>query len=402
MSSTQYIKFFNDTVLKQSILQGYEIERTNENFGKFTMGELAFTRDTGRVFVGTYSNNKKQKNTDGIDGITDGVDIADVNGGILVGNRYHGIKTNTNSNKVYIPSYNIINKKYDGDYSFDKDSCSLIIYDKNITSQDNKIFKISGSITIPVYVTDNKTIYSVPENGLNVLKISDDCLNDISPSKITMNEESTCELPSSVKFGEITTNLNIDDKKGDYYNFVYNSTEKTLSLSPTEKQKSIEIEEGDGIKISKNEDNGTYKISWNPPANINNEVNIINDDINDELQDLYTSNINYTSINYLKKPEALSLTNNIIDKNIEELSYIPSKANSLILQITTSKDNITRIRHIKSTGVLLSQIPASSEQQIYTLEVPLIIEQIDGQPLSKKITIHSTGSPSIKVLGYRA
>ena len=134
MSSTQYIKFFNDTVLKQSILQGYEIERTNENFGKFTMGELAFTRDTGRVFVGTYSNNKKQKNTDGIDGITDGVDIADVNGGILVGNRYHGIKTNTNSNKVYIPSYNIINKKYDGDYSFDKDSCSLIIYDKNITS----------------------------------------------------------------------------------------------------------------------------------------------------------------------------------------------------------------------------------------------------------------------------
>ena len=77
--ASQYIKIFNDTVLKQSILQGEEAQRQNPNLGRFTSGELAFTRDTGRVFVGNFSDSPKD------------TDLQYVQGGILTGNKYLGI-----------------------------------------------------------------------------------------------------------------------------------------------------------------------------------------------------------------------------------------------------------------------------------------------------------------------
>lgn len=77
--ASKYIKIFNDTVLKQTILQGYELQRQNENLGNFSMGELAFTRDTGRLFVGNYS-------TQDLD-----LDIKTIGGGILSGNKYIGL-----------------------------------------------------------------------------------------------------------------------------------------------------------------------------------------------------------------------------------------------------------------------------------------------------------------------
>jgi hypothetical protein len=49
------------------------------------MGELAFTRDTGRVFVGNFTN---QNNTDS-NGVN--ADSQEVQGGILVGNKYLGM-----------------------------------------------------------------------------------------------------------------------------------------------------------------------------------------------------------------------------------------------------------------------------------------------------------------------
>lgn len=76
-----YIKIFNDSVLKQSILQGYQAQRTNTNLGSFTMGQLAFTRDTGRVFVGNEGANQEHKEND----------ANPVQGGILVGNKYLGM-----------------------------------------------------------------------------------------------------------------------------------------------------------------------------------------------------------------------------------------------------------------------------------------------------------------------
>ena len=75
----QYIKIFDDTVLKQSINQGYETQRTNSRLGKFTMGELAFTRDTARLFVGNSSTQNLDKDSD------------ELIGGSLVGNKYLGL-----------------------------------------------------------------------------------------------------------------------------------------------------------------------------------------------------------------------------------------------------------------------------------------------------------------------
>lgn len=75
----QYIKIFDDTVLKQSINQGYETQRTNSRLGKFTMGELAFTRDTARLFVGNSSTLNLPK------------DSGELIGGSIVGNKYLGL-----------------------------------------------------------------------------------------------------------------------------------------------------------------------------------------------------------------------------------------------------------------------------------------------------------------------
>lgn len=81
--ASKFIKIYNDTVLKQTILQGYETQRTNPNLGKISMGELAFTRDTGRVFVGNFSSDINDKELP--------LDTRAINGGILTGNKYIGL-----------------------------------------------------------------------------------------------------------------------------------------------------------------------------------------------------------------------------------------------------------------------------------------------------------------------
>lgn len=102
----QFIKIFDDTVLKQSVNQGYEVQRTNTRLGKFTMGELAFTRDTARLFVGNFTNNTQFK-----DGIQ--IDSTAITGGSLVGNKYlgfidskpltHWSIANTENTNAYLP-----------------------------------------------------------------------------------------------------------------------------------------------------------------------------------------------------------------------------------------------------------------------------------------------------------
>lgn len=81
--ASKFIKIYNDTVLKQTILQGYETQRTNPNLGKISMGELAFTRDTGRVFVGNFSSDVEDKELP--------LDTRAITGGILTGNKYIGL-----------------------------------------------------------------------------------------------------------------------------------------------------------------------------------------------------------------------------------------------------------------------------------------------------------------------
>lgn len=174
------IKIYNDTVLKQSVLQGYQVQRTNDVLGKFTMGELAFTRDTGRLFVGNFTNTVKDDDT------------KYVSGGILVGNKYLGLidskpllhfsgsgstgwkplnyqektkdettgeeeqalfgsksrfRRNDDTSSEIQENKNGWNKKaqfieeygvYSGDYTFDIYNNALILFDKNITTNQNQ------------------------------------------------------------------------------------------------------------------------------------------------------------------------------------------------------------------------------------------------------------------------
>lgn len=182
--ASKYIKIYNDTVLKQTILQGYESQRTNENLGKISMGELAYTRDTSRLFIGNWTDQDNEK------------DSKYVIGGSLAGNRYLGLidskplghvsatgdngcfpldyendttdEANTvteiglfkkgsrfrqtgkflkNGNLVgtikgdgwdkeatYIDKYGV----YSGDFTFDIFNNALILFDKNITTNKNE------------------------------------------------------------------------------------------------------------------------------------------------------------------------------------------------------------------------------------------------------------------------
>lgn len=208
MSSTQYIKIFNDTVLKQSILQGYEIQRTNSELGKFTMGELAFTRDTGRVFVGTYTDNKKSS------------DIAYKQGGLLVGNKYYGA-SNDGKTLTHYPSYNSNYGVYNGDYTFDNSTCSFILFDNTITKSDNVTDDIcdDGFIRMRILEPDGDTIkYDSDKTTRNVLKadfnfgrvsqyFGEDwtCEADtIKIKNINLSNDAICNLPSTVYFNSLT------------------------------------------------------------------------------------------------------------------------------------------------------------------------------------------------------
>lgn len=167
------IKIYNDTVLKQSVLQGYQVQRTNQNLGKFTMGELAFTRDTGRLFVGNYTTNTN----------TSKEDSKPVSGGMLVGNKYLGFidskplihfsssgstgwkplsyQVDTTDELTNITEHALFgensrfrqddsngwNKKaqfiekygvYSGDFTFDIYNNALILFDKNITTKQSE------------------------------------------------------------------------------------------------------------------------------------------------------------------------------------------------------------------------------------------------------------------------
>lgn len=238
MSSSQYIKIFNDTVLKQSILQGYEFQRTDENLGKFTMGELAFTRDTGRVFVGTYTDNKKEG------------DITPKIGGLLVGNKYYGA-SDGGETLTYYPTYNSSKNVYNGDYTFDVNSCSLLLFDSNIKKEGNKIDNIEvvnktffdepnntyitndiyndGFIKMRILEPDNDTIKLDSSSNHNVLKadfkfervadyFGDNWKkenNTIEIKNIILDYDADCTLPSNITIGNENSesNITIDNKK---------------------------------------------------------------------------------------------------------------------------------------------------------------------------------------------
>lgn len=214
----QYIKIFDDTVLKQSVNQGYEIQRINSRLGQFTMGELAFTRDTARLFVGNYTNLNNTKDSD------------KVLGGSLVGNKYLGLidskplthykaVDSTGSSVptcVYLPlnyetstfskdftnsqgtnfkyeekglltkdskfrtdknngwnkeaTYNEKYDAYNGDFIFDVYNNALILFDSNIKpipSTQNRDWDVDPTTKIQKFKKPDNTIYTETGNKSN-------------------------------------------------------------------------------------------------------------------------------------------------------------------------------------------------------------------------------------------
>lgn len=189
------IKIFDDTVLKLSVNQGLEDQRATETLGSFTMGELAFTRDTGRLFVGDNSDEAH-------------VGLQETVGGILVGNKYLGLidskplanfQDNTSPLKYEVPTvktgtqedasfteqalllkdskfrlkskegadeewqrwdrtatYNAKYNAYNGDYMFDIYNNALILFDNRISNDEN-------SSTQPQVVLDEEGTPVTPE-----------------------------------------------------------------------------------------------------------------------------------------------------------------------------------------------------------------------------------------------
>lgn len=208
------IKIFDDTVIKLSVNQGLEAQRTTEILGNFTSGELAFTRDTGRLFVGDNS-----------DGEGEHVGIQETIGGSLVGNKYLGLidskplvvfKNNgealsyenetqytgtqeavnfvepgllTEGSKfrlhsddpkwdnwdrsaTYNPKYNA----YNGDFMFDVYQNALILFDNRISGEPDSPYQPEikmGDNGLPVtpetFIVDGKEI---PSNSVEALSLT--------------------------------------------------------------------------------------------------------------------------------------------------------------------------------------------------------------------------------------
>lgn len=190
------IRLFDDSVIKLTIKQGLESERfpvteikkggvftyNNTNLsitayedinsvsGALTTGELGYTRDTNRLFVGNISEQLKGEQQQTLGGTLSGnkylgyFDSRSANAStnseanakpipitdLLTGNsdtNYRSYNFTTDDNKVFptedgkwarIPHYNKNYDAYDGDYMYDIYRNALILFDHNIRPKDNK------------------------------------------------------------------------------------------------------------------------------------------------------------------------------------------------------------------------------------------------------------------------
>lgn len=400
MSSSESIRIYNDTVLRQTILQGYEDERTDP--GNFLMGELAFTRDTGRVFAGTFTDNRKNE------------DCAQIKGGIIVGNKFQGVVEGDEIPSDLKVSKHVAKNCYDGDYIFDKTNKQLIIFDG-----ENKI-------KIPAYEI-NEDVLSLENNNLSkTLSVNKEKIKEIIQTTSATGIESLkidneCTLPQKVVIGGKDSNIDWSNWTPDetvHFITIQKQEDNTYKIHPKTytdvvNENSFDVqsdEDHPGIVVRNLKDNNSEKIifkvgfdfgTWKEMIAESNKqaaaaaVQIVTESLNQNTRGLY----------YLSSLKPLSFSNNILEKSISEIEIdeddtkqIPYAAQSVILQITSKPDNITRIRHLKSTGILLMELPANSESQITTVEVPLIE---NDECNDKKFTIHSTSSPTVKLLGYR-
>lgn len=142
-----------DTVIRFTVKQGTEHERcpstiddnkkrpTNtttvgakdfDAYYYFPSGELIYTRDTGRLFIGNYTYPAITAGSISESGIKNQI----TPGGVLVGNKYLGSFSDLAfDNKHFkFSEYNSNTDAYNGDYRFDASSSILYLYDTNVVA----------------------------------------------------------------------------------------------------------------------------------------------------------------------------------------------------------------------------------------------------------------------------
>ncbi len=220
----------NDTVIRLTIKQGTEkerfgykidnigdaIEKNNqrifstkdlENYKYFPSGELIYTRDTCRVFVGNNTNTFKSVDGD----ITVETQQEITEGGTLVGNKYLGLTSDSpytsQSKHSKLSIYNEKYDAYDGDYEYNNTYDALILYSNGFTNKkynpdaivSGNLKKAQDSNTMNVATVINQLIAGNDEN---------DICNGFIPFLNIIPDGTTIDF--AYKPGEETTGYNIN------------------------------------------------------------------------------------------------------------------------------------------------------------------------------------------------
>lgn len=238
-----YIKIYDDTILKQSIRQGTEEQRKS---CMFTSGELAYTRDTKRVFVGDYSNQTNSGTP----------------GGIIVGNKFI-LNENTH---------------YTGDYTFDENYNNLIIYTSETDEQTIPIIKVDGT-SIMKDVSNVISLGTVELNKIsdyfstdyfnhsnNLISLNDSiALNSITLNEIYPKTNDFISIPNKLKLNNIETSLHFnkpsEEITGKMTGFVeIEKIDDTYVVDFKPNNKTLTINLNDGLHDGKNPNNNILTI----------------------------------------------------------------------------------------------------------------------------------------------
>lgn len=181
------IEIFDNTLLKLLVRRGSDADRQNI---VLSQGEVGYTTDTNRLFVG--------------DGIN--------KGGTVVGNKYAGSRTDVTT----------ITNVVSGDYAFDSDSNQLYIYKGGSPENIGNWTSIGGVYTagdgsIIVSPTTNKiTIGALSANSFNKDALGDSIIIDdsgritldrtIKTNSITSKDTTFLKLQSNLKINNVEYN----------------------------------------------------------------------------------------------------------------------------------------------------------------------------------------------------
>lgn len=152
-----------DTVIRFTVKQGIEQERCPSSVDSakkypkgtanveaddfnayyyFPSGELIYTRDTGRLFIGNNTYPRITAGSISNSGITNQI----TPGGVLAGNKYLGSFSDLafDDKHFKFSEYNSNTDAYNGDYRFDANSSILYLYDTNVVAPELTTTKLSN------------------------------------------------------------------------------------------------------------------------------------------------------------------------------------------------------------------------------------------------------------------